>query len=63
MKRVAIKVTLEKEIWVSKEVWEESFSEQLPCDVDDLEMLTDECLMSNTELKNAEVIAEFELTD
>lgn len=63
MKRVAIKVTLEKEIWISKDAWENSFMEQLPEDVEDLEMLQDECIMTNTELKGAEVIAEFELTE
>ncbi|ASA22624.1 hypothetical protein [Paenibacillus donghaensis] len=63
MKRVAIKVTLEREIWISKEVWEESFGEQLPCDIEDLEMLEDESLRSNTELKDVKVVGEFELTD
>lgn len=63
MKRVAIKVTLEREIWISKDVWEESFGEQLPLDMEDLDMIQDECSMYNTELKSAEVISEFELTD
>jgi hypothetical protein len=63
MKRVAIRVTLEREVWIRKDVWEESFGEQLPQDMEDLEMLQDECLMTNTDLKRAEVISEFELTD
>ncbi|MRX70858.1 hypothetical protein GJU40_01585 [Bacillus lacus] len=62
MKRVAIRVTLEREIWLKKDVWE-SFGEQLPTDVEDLEMLEAECLLTNTELKGAGVISEFELTD
>jgi hypothetical protein len=63
MKRIAIKVILEKEVWVDNDVWENSFGEQLPIDMEDLEMLEDECLMSNIQLKGAEVICEFELTD
>jgi hypothetical protein len=61
MKKVAIKVTLEREIWLSKEVWEKSFGEQLPQDMDDLDMIEDESLRRNTEFKNAEFISEFEL--
>jgi hypothetical protein len=60
MKKVAIKVTLEREVWLSEEVWEKSFGEQLPQDMDDLEMLQDECLMTNIELKGAEVISKWE---
>lgn len=63
MKRVAIKVTLEREIWIRKDVWESSFGEQLPQDMEDLEMLEDECIMTSTELKSAEFVSEFELTD
>ncbi len=59
MKRVAIKVTLEREIWLSKEVWEEGFGEQLPQDMDDLDMIEEECLRRNTEFKKAEFISEF----
>lgn len=59
MKKVAIKVTLEREIWLSKEVWEESFGGQLPQDMDDLDMIEEECLRRNTEFKNAEFISEF----
>ena len=63
MKRVVIKVTLEREIWIRKDVWESSFGEQLPQDMEDLEMLEDECIMTYTELKSAEFVSEFELTD
>ncbi|MEB5480953.1 hypothetical protein P8825_15410 [Shouchella clausii] len=59
MKKVAIKVTLEKEIWLTEESWE-GFGEQLPLDIDDLEMLEDECLLSNIELKGAGVVAEWD---
>jgi hypothetical protein len=63
MERVAIKVILEREVWIRKDIWEDSFGEQLPQDMEDLEMLQDECLMTNTEFKSAEVISVFELTD
>jgi hypothetical protein len=53
--KVAIKVTLHREIWLSKETWE-SFGEQLPIDDDDLEMLEGEALMYNTQFKSAEVV-------
>lgn len=61
MKKVAIKVTLEREIWINKNVWEKSFEEQLPHDMEDLEFLEDESSRINTEFKGAEVIAEFKL--
>lgn len=63
MKNVAIKVVLEREIWIEKDVWENDFNSQLPADVEQLGLLEDECLMTNTELKNAEFVSEFELSD
>lgn len=59
MKRVAIKVTLEKEIWLDEDVWK-SFGEQLPSDMEDLEMLEDEKILSNIELKSAEFVAKWD---
>lgn len=60
MKRVAIKVTLEREIWLREEIWRDSFGEQLPQDMEDLDMLEDECVMTNTELKKSEVFVKWE---
>jgi len=59
MKRVAIKVTLEKEIWLDEDVWK-NFGEQLPSDMEDLEMLEDEKILSNIELKSAEFVAKWD---
>lgn len=53
MKRIAIKVVLEQEIWISEEVWE-NFGEKLPSDVEDVEMLQHEALTTVTELVKAE---------
>lgn len=61
MNWVAIKVTLEKEIWLDKDIWE-SFGEQLPSDIEDLEMLEDEKILSTIELKSAEFVAEWDPT-
>ncbi|WP_458123375.1 hypothetical protein [Paenibacillus sp. Z3-2] len=63
MKRVAIKVLLEREIWIDKDVWEDEFDGQLPSDMEDLEMLEEASTRYNTELKNVEIISEFELTE
>lgn len=63
MKRVAIKVFLEREIWIDKDVWEKDFGGELPCDMEQLDELEDECSRTNTELKKAEFISEVELTD
>lgn len=60
MKRVAIKVTLEREIWLREEIWRDNFGEQLPQDMEDLDMLEDECVMTNTELKKSEVFVKWE---
>lgn len=59
MKRVAIKVTLEKEIWLDEDVWK-NFGEQLPSDMEDLEMLEDEKILSNIELKSTEFVAKWD---
>lgn len=59
MKRVAIKVTLEKEIWLTKETWQ-GFGEQLPQDMEDLEMIEDEKILSNVEFKDAKFVAEWD---
>lgn len=58
MERVAIKVTLEREVWLRKDVWEEEFGKELPLDEEELEMLEDECLMTRTKFKSAEVLGE-----
>ena len=63
MKRVAIKLTLEKELWIDKDVWEKDFGGDLPCDMEQFDELEAECTRSNTELKKAEFISEFELSD
>lgn len=63
MKRVAIKVFLEREIWIDKDVWEDEFGGELPSDMEDLEMLEEASTRYNTEFKKAEIISEFELTD
>lgn len=59
--RVAIKVFLEQEIWIDKNVWEDEFNGELPSDMEDLEMLEEASTRYNTELKNAEIISEFEI--
>jgi hypothetical protein len=61
VKRVAIKVLLEREIWIDKDVWEDEFDGELPSDMEDLEMLEEASTRYNTELKNAEIISEFEV--
>lgn len=55
MKRVLIKVTLERVVLLSEEAWE-SFNKELPLDMEDLEMLQDEANTYTTELIKAELI-------
>lgn len=55
MKKVSVKVTLERTLWLSEEVWE-GFGEELPQDMEDLEMLQDEALTWETVLAKAEVL-------
>lgn len=55
MKKVSVKVTLERTIWLSEDSWE-GFGEVLPNDMEDLEMLQDESLTWETILTKAEVL-------
>ena len=53
--KIAIRVTLEQDIWLDKETWD-SFGQRLPVDMDDLEMLQSESLSCEMELVKADFL-------
>jgi hypothetical protein len=55
MNRVAIEVTIKRTVLLRRDVWEDSFSKQLPTDMEDLEMLQDESLTISDELTDSKV--------
>ena len=59
MKQILIEVTLKRHIWIDKNEWENGFGEQLPTDMDDLEMLEDEASKTITELHTAKSLGEW----
>lgn len=59
-KVVAIKIMKVEKILIEESVWENSFGESLPLDLDDIEMLKDECITSYEEFAYAEASDPFE---
>ncbi len=60
MKKVAIKVQLEQEIWLDEETWENKFSKELPTNMDEVNDFQENCLMMNIEFRGSEFIDEWE---
>lgn len=59
MNKVVIELTLKKHIWIDKDVWGNSFDEELPADMGDVEMLEDEAIKSSTELYGARFLGDW----
>lgn len=59
MRRVVIEVTLKRHIWVDKDKWENGFCEELPSDMEDLEMLEDEFTRTVTELHSSRFLGDW----